>query len=204
MTIPLQERRVKPNSETCKSSVYARCEAMQHALGSIKDAPADLLNACDSAVTLAALEIPALGIIRLGSRNTLFKYADQVIDSLHNPEGETGWKYLDWLRREVKAAAAKEASRRTKGARQTRARERHTQMGEELSILQVTMTTQSKAYLWLLKEVSGIANSQATESATRQRLLNLLNEHDELFGALFGPELAQAIRPKNVTEIKER
>jgi len=74
-------------------------------------------------------------------------------------------------------------------------------MGEELSALQVTMTTQSKAYLWLLKEISGIANSQATESATRQRLLNLLNEHDELFGALFGPELALAIRPKNITGI---
>lgn len=204
MKTPLQKRRVKLNSDTCKSSVNARCEAMQHAIRSIKDAPTDLLNACDSAVALAALEIPALGINRLGSRNTLFKYADQVIDSLHNPEGETGWKYLDWLRREVKAAAAKEASRRTTGARQTREGELHTQMSEELSILQVTMTTQSKAYLWLLKEISGIANSQAIESATRHRLLNLLNEHDELFGALFGPELAQAIRPKNVTEVKER
>ena len=142
-------------------------------------------------------------VTKIGSRNTLFKYADQVLASLQNPDGDTGWKYLDWLRREAKEAAAKESGRRTKGAFQARARERQTQMGEELTALQITMTAQSKAYLWLLKGISGIANSQTIEPATRQRLLNLLNEHDELFGALFGPELAQAIRPKNVTGIKE-
>ena len=194
-------KRIKPDVETCKSSVNARCEALQNALGSIKDAPKELLAACDSAVALAALEIPSLGIFRLGSRNTLFKYADQVLASFKNPKGENGWKYLDWLRGEVKTAAAKEASRRSKKAVLARTKEREKQTSVELLALQVTMTAQSKAYLWLLKEISGIANSQSIESATRQRLLNLINNHDELFGALFGPELT-AVRPKNVLEIK--
>ena len=108
---------------------------------------------------------------------------------------------MDWLRGEVKTAAAKAASIRSKKAVLARTKEREKQTSVELSALQATMTAQSKAYLWLLKEISGIANSQSIELATRQRLLNLINNHDELFGALFGPELT-AVRPKNVLEIK--
>ena len=65
MTHPLEKKRAKPDSEICKSSIFARCEAMQRAMGSVKDAPAELLDACNSAVALAALDIPALGITPL-------------------------------------------------------------------------------------------------------------------------------------------
>jgi len=196
-------KRVRLSSEACKSSIYSRCEALQQALKSIKTAPRELIEACDSAVDLAALELIEKGITRLGSRNTLFKYADLLLTHLKTPDGESGWKYLDWLRQEVKAAAAKQIDRRSKTARQARTTERHEQMGDELSALQVTMTLQTKAYLWLIKELSGVAASRATEPATRQRLLNLLNNHDELFGHLFSPEFDADVRPSNVAEIRQ-
>ena len=68
--------------------------------------------------------------------------------------------------------------------------------------LQGQWAAQSKAYLWLLNEVSGIANNKTIGSETRHRLLNLLNNHDELFSYLFEPELTSEIRPGNIVEIK--
>jgi hypothetical protein len=202
MTNIPDKKRAKPNSEKCKSSVYARYEALQSGLRSIKNAAPELIEACESAAALAALEMPDLGITRLGSRNTLFKYADQVLTHKQMPAGESGWMLLNMLRKAVKAAAANNSGKRTKAARQERAKTLQSQTSDNLSAVRIAMTTQSKAYLWLLKEISGIAHGKSIEPATRQRLLNLLNHHDELFGHLFGPELAVEIRPENVTSIK--
>jgi hypothetical protein len=68
--------------------------------------------------------------------------------------------------------------------------------------LEVAMLLQSRAYLSLLRQLQGIANSKFVQPATRARMFNILNDHDELYGSLFGPELTVNMRPSNVEEMK--
>lgn len=202
MTPPKVTRRQKPSSDECRASVFARSEALQAALRDTNSARRELTNACESAATLAELHLPELGITRIGSRNTLYKYANEVLNRTSSPDGDTGWKYLDWLRKAVRTAVAEGGKARTGEARKARAAKRQQRETDQLTILKVAMIAQSKAYLRLLKEIAGIANGKNVEGDTRKRLLNLLAQHDEVFGALFGPDVATEVRPKNVENLR--
>jgi len=192
-------QRTRPSTEECKSSIFARHEALKSALSSVKTAPKELIAACDSAGALASLDMPALGITRLGSRNTLFKYSDILFAELKTPDGESGWKYIDWLRKEVKALAEKKKTSRRKETREERIADRREKAEQELSALQRTSMIQTRAYLWLLKEISGLSKSPSIDPMTKQRLENLINNHHELFGELFSPEFL----PNNVISLRK-
>lgn len=195
--------RPRPNSDTCRSSTFARAKALQAALGSIRSAPRALLEACKSVSALAALDIPSIGITPFASRNTLFKYADLVLADLKAPTGTAGWGYLDWLRREVRQLADKNVDSRSKSAREARKNKRQEETSNKLYATIACMTKQSKAYLRLLQEVSALANSDAIEARTRQRLLNVLNDHDELYGELFSPEIVGEMPSASVAEFRQ-
>ncbi|MBE1426465.1 hypothetical protein H4684_003131 [Desulfomicrobium macestii] len=185
-------KKVRLTEEKCRSSVFARHEALKQAIKSIKTAPKALTTACNSSVALASLDLPEIGICRLGSRNTLFKYSDILFSDHYTPNGETGWKYIDWLRNEVKDLAKKEALARNKKSRELIMAEKLNRAQQELSALQRTMMAQTKAYLWILKEVFGLSKSHTIDDSTKHRLKNLITNHDELFGDLFTPNMSQS------------
>jgi len=193
-------KRTRLSTEECKSSIFARHEALKRAITSIKTAPKELITACDSAGALASLDMPAHGITRLGSRNTLFKYSDMLFSEFKSPDGESGWKYIDWLRKEVKTLTEKQKVSRKKETREERIAERRDKAELELAALQRTSMIQTRAYLWLLKEISGLSKSQSIDPMTKQRLENLINSHHELFGDLFSPEFL----PSNVINLRKK
>ncbi|MGR5143572.1 hypothetical protein ACQKPX_18090 [Photobacterium sp. DNB23_23_1] len=183
-----QQSRRKPSAETCKTSVYNRYEVLLRALRAPKLAPTELLNACASQSTLAALNIPQYGITPL-SRNSMYKYADQVLADNIVPEGNTagqsGHYYLDWLRKQVTALALKETGYRTKTARAKRSQKSIQDKSDKLDETELHALRLSKAYLHLFQKVRGIARDEQIEQRTRQLLFNLLNDHDALYGDLF-------------------
>ncbi|OLQ81672.1 hypothetical protein BIT28_14205 [Photobacterium proteolyticum] len=180
--------RRKPDAEACKASVYNRYKALQRALRNPKLAPTELLDACASQSTLAALDITQYGITPL-SRNSMYKYADLVLAEQIVPEGNTagqsGRHYLDWLRKQVMAVALKETGYRTKAARTQRSKKRKQEKNDKLHETELHALRLSKAYLHLFQQVRGYARDEQIEPRTRQLLFNLLNDHDALYGDLF-------------------
>ncbi|PSW06083.1 hypothetical protein [Photobacterium lipolyticum] len=196
-----QKPRRKPNAEACKASVYNRYEALQRALRNPKLAPTDLLDACASQSTLAALDITQYGITPL-SRNSMYKYADLVLADNIVPEcktaGQGGKYYLDWLRKQVMAVALKETGYRTKAARAQRSQKRKQENNDKLDETELHALRLSKAYLHLFQQVRGYARDEQIEPRTRQLLFNLLNDHDALYGDLFSEAGTQRDDDDNV------
>ncbi|WP_045625628.1 hypothetical protein [Vibrio navarrensis] len=183
-----KKSRLKPDAETCKKSVYARYEVLQRLLRNPKLAPTELVDACASQSTLAALNLAKLGITPL-SRNSMYKYADQVLAEKVVPEGKTsglrGKHYLDWLRKQVMTVSLKETNYRTKTARTQRRLKRKQENNDKLGETELHVLRLSKAYLHLFQLIRGYARDEQIEPRTRQLLFNLLNDHDALYGNLF-------------------
>ncbi|NRF27278.1 hypothetical protein HRJ45_21075 [Vibrio coralliilyticus] len=183
-----RKSRLKPTGEACKASVYARYELLQRLLCNPNQAPAELIDACASQSALAALDLARHGITPL-SRNSMYKYSDQVLAEQIVPEGKTigrsGKYYLDWLRKQVMQAAIKETDYRTKDARSQRRQKRKEEYNDKLSETELHELRLSKAYLHLFQQIRSYVRDEQVEPRTRQRLFNLLNDHDALYGDLF-------------------
>jgi len=179
------------------ASVMARATVLEDIIQGKRDGSLALIQACASAVKLAALDAPELGITVLGSRNTLFKYANILLADRLGKNGERGWPYLDSLRRDVyqNGSSQKQCTSREEKTSQLSTLKRH------LNETQIMMLAQSNAYVSLLTRVAAIARSSEIDALVSKRLLNLLNDHDETFGGLFAPNVIQQARPKNVRGI---
>lgn len=75
-------------------------------------------------------------------------------------------------------------------------------MAKQLKIMEATMSIQAKAYLFLFQQLQGLAKNDGIDTSVRARIFNMLNEHDELYGAIFGPGISDFIRPHNVEVIQ--
>jgi len=190
----------KQSPESCRDNVYARYEALQYALSNLNLVPIEILDACESQSSLAALAFTQYGITPL-ARNSMYKYADQVLAEHKIPEGEkkageNGQHYLDWLRKHVREKALKEIGYRTKAARiqrnkQHKQKSQHNQQQAEEHSLRV-----SKAYLHLLTQIKGMQADDSLELLFRKKLINIVQDHDQLYGDLF--DEVGTVRPDNL------
>lgn len=179
------------------ASVAARAIALEEVMQGRRKASGNLVLACRSTVRLAALSEPSLGITPLGSRNTLFKYANALLNDKKGPNGEVGWKYLDFLRisvyqsyRSVEEAASSPP--------------RDASLKKYLDETQRAMLAQSTAYVSLIRRVRALARSNDVDALVAKRMLNLLNDHDDVFGGVFSPSVVELVRPNNVRKFDER
>lgn len=183
-------------------SVVARRQALLDALQTDGQAPTSVVNAVRDTTAFANWEWAERGIFRMG-RNSLRKFSDEIlIDSLASSE-VSGWKYLDALRRRVKIElGGAPRSRRRVAAKHDEQRHQIAELAKQLKIMEVSMSIQTKAYLFLFQQLQGLAKNDDIDASVRARIFNMLNEHDELYGAIFGPGISDLIRPKNVEAIQ--
>lgn len=173
------------NPESYRASVVARYEAIKNALISAPDAPEKLILACKSAGALAALNIPRLGITPFGSRNTLFKYADDALKDTFGERGEFGWRLLDQMRRSLYTNLS--SGKNTRGAHgiESRLRGEIAKLKLQVAGLQNVMTGQSRAYLKLLKEVSSLSKLESLDEESKARVGIILKRHHQSFDFIF-------------------
>lgn len=190
----------RESSSNCIESVKARLHALLEARSDPSKVASAIIDACSSQSSLAALSISSRGINSL-SRNSLYKYADLVITDYVIPEGyknsgESGFRYLDWLRGEVKNAGKQYIGTRTKLARENRFEQRLSALSKEIDMLQRHSLAISKAYLHLMVSIKGLHRLDTLDELTRHKLINMINDHDRLYGELF--EEIGTVRPMNV------
>lgn len=192
----------KSSGNSFTRSVMARRQALLEALETKGQARSCVVSAVRDTTAFANWEWPEREIFRMG-RNSLRKFSDKVlIDSLASSE-LSGWKYLDALRRRVKTElSAATPSRRRVAAKHDEQRHHIAQIAKQLKIMEATMSIQTKAYLFLFQQLQGLAKNDGIEASVRARIFNMLNEHDELYGAIFGPGISDFIRPNNVEVIQ--
>lgn len=98
-------------------AVRMRYVALERAARDMANVPQEFLRACRSAEAFAKFENEAMKIEPIGSRNTLFKHADDLLSAFSEPNGCTGRQYLDSFRRRIyKAYISQQQKRRGLGA----------------------------------------------------------------------------------------
>lgn len=182
------------------SSVKAREEVLLAVIANTMPLTTEISRAVRSTTTFADWVWNSKGIGKI-ARGTLRKFANSIF-SIPADVQQSGWSYLDNLRRSVKAKKPATSSARSVSAKANAANVKRDEQIEVIRSLEAEMLLQSRAYLSLLRQVQGIANSKSVQSATRARMFNILNDHDELYGSLFGPELTVNVRPNNVEKMK--
>jgi len=196
--------RKRLTKDECKSGIYNRYLALNAACKG--KAPVDpvILSGCKSMVKLAAMESPKHEIRSLGSRNTLIKYADLVLieKGMQTPTGEKGIKFLDWLRSQVKSKGITCQPTRTTKERAKRALKREDDLTLDIRELRNSMSSMTRAYNRLLKDIADLSRSHSTDPSTKLRLQNLLDEHFTLFGKLFRPLALGDSQPANLVNIR--
>jgi hypothetical protein len=182
-------------------SVIARRQVLLDALKSDGQVPTSVVNAVIDTTAFANWEWTEKGIFRMG-RNSLRRFSDVIlVDSLASSE-VSGWKYLDALRRRVKSEfCTVSLSRRRVAAKHDAQRHQNAHLAKQLKIMEASMSIQTKAYLFLFQQLQGLAKNDGIDASVRARIFNMLNDHDELYGAIFGPEISDLIRPNNVEAI---
>ncbi|WP_273204395.1 hypothetical protein [Marinobacter subterrani] len=206
--IEMEEKsRIRLSEEALKRNIYNRYRALQSAYSNPKVAPALIIDGCKTQTALARLNYPQYQITPI-ARMSLFKYADLVLRGADYkiPEGEkgggeTGWAYLDWLRKQVFTAGVKSSSFRTKAARAERAKQRRKASSDKLLQAERHALAVSKAYVQLFREVRIFSNSDHLNDVSRQRLYNILNNADGLHSELFS---SNDLRDDNVEELSNR
>jgi hypothetical protein len=194
-------RKNRTSIDACRSGVIARYETLTKALRSLDSVPAEFITSTVSAVQFARLSCTSCGITPI-ARNTLFKYADEILSDRASENGQRGWKLLDSLRIAVYKKATNESRRRSSATRTLRQNSIVESLTSELEEMQRCILAQTNAYLALLKEVGGLAKSEVLDNKTRFRLKNMLGRHDELYSELFEARIAKEIRPQNVEVLK--
>ncbi|WP_426336994.1 hypothetical protein ACN9MY_06205 [Pseudoduganella sp. R-31] len=183
-------------------AVRMRYVALERAARDMANVPQEFLRACRSAEAFAKFENEAMKIEPIGSRNTLFKHADDLLSAFSEPNGCTGRQYLDSFRRRIyKAYISQQQKRRGAGSELDKLRYRLGDMEHLLSSTQKAMLAQSTAYVALLKEVAAISKDTRIGEIYMRRLTNLLNEHDEKFAKIFSPAIFATLRPDNVSSM---
>jgi hypothetical protein len=109
---------------------------------------------------------------------------------------------LDALRRTIKEKAEMALMRSNENASPMSTSQKTEELVARIRVLESEMLIQTKAYLHLLQRLRGIANGSSIHAATRQKLLGILNHHDEVYSAIFGPELVKVLRPDNVERME--
>jgi hypothetical protein len=185
----------------CKQNILARVNLLKKAHEKPQAMHPAVQRACESQSSLAAFDFPEFGITPM-SRNSMYKYADSELSDYQIPEnfkhaGKSGRFYLDWLRIEVKTAGAgKRLSSRSKSSRDARSRQQIADLEEAVRCLKMHSLSVSKAYLNLLGCVKGLYKDANLEPALRQRLINILNDHDRLYSDVFNE--VGTVRPTNL------
>jgi len=184
-----------------EETVLARERVLLGILEGRLDICRQVMSGIDSTTTFASWEWRSHGIVKL-ARGTLRKFANQALGRRSAGAEMTGWRYLDDLRKAVKRLIEVHHSPRSKAAKAIKENSKLVEKSSLIKDLEVSMLRQSRAYLNLLQQVRGLANSGSVQVGTRTRLFNILNSHDELFGDLFGPEIIHSLRPDNVEVFK--
>ena len=66
------------------------------------------------------------------------------------------------------------------------------------------LLSQSKAYMWLLQEINGLARSRRFSKDVRESLYIVLKSHADTFGHLFDPDTRSRDDADNVVGIRDR
>jgi hypothetical protein len=185
------ETKSRPNEAALKRNIYERYLALLGALRNPRVAPAPIIDGCKTQAALADMDYPQRKITRM-SRMSLFKYADLVLagPDYQIPDGEknaeqSGWAYLDWLRKQVFTAGIQSTTHRTKAARAARYKKRKEVNTDKLQQAERHALAVSKAYIQLFRDIRAFANSSQLNDVSRQRIFNILNSADGLHSELF-------------------
>lgn len=185
------ETKLRPNEVALKRNIYNRYRALQSALRNPQVAPAPVIDGCQTQTRLAALVYPPYKITPM-ARMSLFKYADLVLagPEYQIPDGEknagqSGWAYLDWMRKQVFTAGVQSSGYRTKAARATRSKQRKRVNIDKLQQAEQHVLAISKAYVQIFRDIRAFANSPQLNDVSRQRIFNILNSADGLYSELF-------------------
>lgn len=183
----------RSNEAALKQNIYNRYRALASALDNPRVAPAPIIDGCQTQATLAKLDYPQYKITPM-ARMSLFKYADLVLSGPdyqipggEKNEGRSGWAYLDWLRNQVFKVGVQSAGYRTKAAREARSRQRKKVKNDKEKQAERHALAVSKAYVQLFREVRAFANSNQLNDVSQQRLFNILNSADGVYGEIFNP-----------------
>jgi hypothetical protein len=190
----------RTTSHACSESIRNRCRVLVEALQSTSHISSKILDACESQSTLASLSIPSEGITAL-SRNSLYKYADLELTDARVPngykdEGAAGYRYLDWLRNEIKKKGKQGSFDRSRSAHASRFQQRFQELTSQMIEVRQHSLAVSRAYLHLFTSVRGLHADESVSATTRQRVANMMNDHDRLYSELF--EEVGSLRPDNL------
>lgn len=192
----------RPTKEQCVSNIRARAEVLRSIVdGSLEPDP-ELVKACRTILEFQRFSRRRIGIQKFGSRNTMIKYADMQLQD----EGSkrTGWEYLNSLRLAVKEKCDEIVTPRSAAARHRRDTARIEDLTDRLDQTERLLLSQSKAYLWLVQEIGGLAKSRRFSKDLRESLYALLKSHTETFGHLFDPDAEPKSKSGSVVGIGER
>lgn len=190
----------RSNSQTCRESIRNRCRVLEQALQSSSSVSRKILDGCESQSSFASMSIPSEGITAL-SRNSLYKYADIELTNVRIPngckdEGVAGYRYLDWLRNEIKKKGKRGSLDRSKLAHASRFQQRLQELTCQMVELRKHSLAVSRAYLHLFISLRGLHADESIGATTRQRIANMMNDHDRLYSELF--EEVGSLRPDNL------
>lgn len=193
----------RSTAAVCGESVRNRCKFLQNVLNNPTLANADIFEACKSQSLLAGMSLASHGITAL-SRNSLYKYANIVITQDRIPngcinEGCSGYRYLDWLRNEVKKMGKEGSFSRSKAARAHRVRQEIQELKAQVEELRKHSLALSKAYLHLFTNLKSLYSDESLVEATRQMVANMMNDHDRLYASLFHE--VGTFRPSNLESL---
>ena len=191
----------RQSSEQCKASILARFHALQVALEHPDQIPVEFVNATSSITSFLELEIMGLGISRIGSRNTAIKYANLELSHIASERGSNGWDLLDRLRKMIYEKHLPNSGRRSVAAKNNRLTEKIENIQLKLDQTERLMLSQSRAYVWLLSELRGLASSQNIDENARRRISLLLKSNSETFAHLFESDNITHARGGTIVDI---
>lgn len=156
-----------------KASAHARYKLLRSALKHPRKAPSELVKACDSQHTLAALDLSQHGIHPM-SLNTLKAVADLVVE-------EGGWAALDSLRRQLREHVSQQGMNKGKPKSFTRKAqaEKIRKLRHQLELERRARIILTRAYTEALKMLHDTAKTDDT-------LANRLARHSATFGISSG------------------
>jgi hypothetical protein len=138
---------------------------------------------CDQR-SFAALNLPGTPVQRI-ALNTLKSIANEVL-ARHAPQGN-GFLYLDSLRRRLKEKTGDRPSVRTVESQKRRRDQSLEGRDQALRLAQVSNLERSHAYVDLFSKVTTLMTGAVMDDATRLRLHNLLQDHQDLYAPLLSP-----------------
>ncbi len=185
-----------------ESSIRARVSALKSLIDGKQPIDRSLVKACRSAAAFQHYHQNKLGITRFGSRNTFVKYANSVLSD--EVEEVSGWQYLNGLRQTVDSKFGNSLNPRSAAEVHRRDMAAIQDLEKRLDQNERMLLSQSKAYMWLLQEISGLAQSRRFSKDFRESLYVLLKSHSDTFGYLFDPDTQSTEDTNNVVGFRGR